>query len=331
MVKRIKKRVPKQANEESVQEGMELDAEGVVVDEQEEISRITPEDSPAALRDEIAANAQGPGADRFSEVMEGLLLNLADNWLFVLLLVGVGLGLYGFVQYSDQAAKERLAEGRAALMKSFESYEQLERAEVRALKAQSKASNENILGLSTSPASEAEAPSSEEYLKFADGLKSLKLSAKSAPLKELTEASARFDAAKTAEDFKKAAALFTQVAKNANVEPIAQSLALRNAATAYEEAASLDHDKASWAAAAQAWSDFGAADKAIFGLNADLNRARVLRASGDLAAAHKAYQDIKQAHSAALQDPMNREMNKLLKLGLALSAPKSSTAQAETK
>ena len=107
-------------------------------------------------------------------------------------------------------------------------------------------------------------------------------------------------------------------------------MALRNAATALEEAASLSNDKADWLAAAQAWADFGAADEAIFGLNGAVNRARVLRASGDLAAAHKAYTEIKQAHSAALQDPANRELNKLVKLGLALSAPKAA-AQAEAK
>ena len=328
MVKRIKKRIPKKTNKESVQEGAELDGDGVVIGK---VESDEPVNSSTMLRDEIAANAQGPSADRFSDAMEGLLLNLADNWLIALLLVGVGLGLYGFVQYSDQAAKDRLADGRVELMKSFESYETLEHAEVRALKQKSKSTDANLLGLSTNPAGEADVPTAESYAKVADQVKSLKLSAKSAPLQALTEASARFDAAKTAEDFKAAAELFTKVARNNSVERIAQSLALRNAATAYEEAASLNNDQATWEAAAKAWADFGAADKAIFGLNGDINRARVLRASGDIAAAHKAYQEIKQAHSAALQDPANRELNKLVKLGLALSTVKTEAAKAEAK
>ena len=144
MVKRIKKRVPKKTNEETAQEGLELESEGAVVSEVESTPADNPE-SPAALRDEIAANAQGPAADRFSEVMEGFLLNLADNWVVALLLVVVGLGLYGFVQYSDQAAKGRLAEGRAALMESFASYKTLEQQEVRALKQKTKSSDENLL------------------------------------------------------------------------------------------------------------------------------------------------------------------------------------------
>ena len=85
MVKRIKKRISKNKNEESVQGDSEVEvSEGVISAE----SDGSPVESPAALRDEIAANAQGASADRFSEVMEGLLLNLADNWLIVLLLMG---------------------------------------------------------------------------------------------------------------------------------------------------------------------------------------------------------------------------------------------------
>ena len=328
MVKRIKKRIPKNKNEESVQGDSEVEvSEGVISAE----SDGSPVESPAALRDEIAANAQGASADRFSEVMEGLLLNLADNWLIVLLLMGVGLGLYGFVQYSDQAAKERLADNRVTIMKSFKQYETLDHASTRALKQKTSSSESNILGLSTGAASEIEPPPAKDYESVADQISKLKLSSKSAPIAKLTEASARFDAAKSADDFNKAAMLFSSVAKNQNVEPIAQSLAFRNAAIAYEEAASLSEDRAAWVTAAKAWKAFGDSDKAIFGLSADVNRARVLRASGDLEGARKAYQELKQAHNAALQDPKNQELNKRVKLGLALTASAKSEATAPAK
>jgi hypothetical protein len=321
MVKRIKKRAPKSKTEENVQEGVEVEVEGNVVGESEIPQTDDPIQSSEALKLEIAQNAGGASADRFSEVMEGFLLSLADNWVSALMVVAVGLGVYGFKQYSDASAHESFAEGRSQLEEVFKQYEALQYSEVRVLKQSSSAAEENILGLSVDPASEAEAPSAEAYTAVADQLKKLKLTSKSSPLVTLAEASTRFDSAKTAADFEAVAKMYTQVARNDNVEPIAQSLAFQNAAISYEEAAPLADDKAAmWKKAANAWTAMGKADPEIFDLKAQVNRARVLRTSGDLAGARKVYEGIKMLYAKELQDLKNSDLNQQIKLGLALTS-----------
>lgn len=321
MVKRIKKRAPKSKTEETVQEGTAIEVEGSVVGENAVPQSNSTKDAAASLRLEIAQNAKGPAADRFSETMEGFLLNLADNWVSALLIVAVGLGVYGFKQYSDASTHASLAEDRVEIEKVFKKYEALQYAKTRVLKQKSAAAEENILGLSVDAASEAEAPSSEAYKAVAEQLKKLKVSDKSSPLVQLAEASALFDSAQTASDFENVASLYGKVANNNSVEPIAQSLAFQNAAIAYEEAAALAEDKAAmWKKAADAWTAMGKADSDLFDLKAQVNRARVLRTSGDLAAARKVYKGLKMLYAKELQDLKNKDLNQQIKLGLALTS-----------
>ena len=321
MVKRIKKRVPKSKKEEIVQESTETQVEGSAASESEVLTDDASLDASEALRIEIAQNAQSDSADRFSEVMEGVLLGLAENWVTVLMVFAVGLGVYGFKQYSDSSAQSSRAEYRSQLEKVMGSYLSLQEQKVSALKQKANASTDNILGLSTDAASELEAPKADAFKAVSKQLANLKVMSKSAPLLKLAKASTFFDSAQTSADFEKAAKLYGEVASNGEVEPIAQSLAAQNAAIAYEEAAKLaDDQKAMWAKAATAWEQMGKIDPELLDLKAQVNRARVLRASGDLAAARKAYEGMKMLYAKELQENKNREINQQIKLGMALTA-----------
>ena len=320
MVKRIKKRAPKSKKEGVVQESTETQRDGSVAVKSEVITDDAPLDASEALKIEIAQNAQSASADRFSEVMEGVLLGLAENWVTVLMVLAVGLGVYGFKQYSDSSAQASRAEYRGQLEKVMDSYQSLHDQKVSALKQKANAAESNILGLSTDAASEAEAPKADAYKAISKQLANLKAMSKSGPLLTLAKASALFDSAQTAADFEAAAKLYEQVASNGEVEPIAQSLSAQNVAIAYEEAAKLSDDKKTmWTKAADAWAKMGKIDPDLLDLKAQVNRARVLRASGDLAAARKAYEGMKMLYAKELQESKNREINQQIKLGLALT------------
>ena len=321
MVKRIKKRVPKSNKEEVVQEAIGSAVEGNVVEETEVITDDAPLDASEALKIEIAQNAHNASADRFSEVMEGVLLGLAENWVSVLMVLGVGIGIYGFKQYSDSSAQTAKAEYRGQLEKVMSSYQALQDQKVSVFKQKANASEANILGLSTDAASEAEAPKADAYKAVSQELGKLKVMSQSGPLLKLAKASALFDAAQSAADFENAAKLYGEVASNSEVEPIAQSLAAQNAAIAYEEAANLATDKkAMWAKAADAWAQMGKIDPKLFDLKASVNRARVLRTAGDLAGARKIYEGMKMLYAKELQETQNRGINQQIKLGMALTA-----------
>lgn len=321
MVKRIKKRVPKSNKEEVVQEAIGSAVEGNVVEETEVITDDAPLDASEALKIEIAQNAHNASADRFSEVMEGVLLGLAENWVSVLMVLGVGIGIYGFKQYSDSSAQTAKAEYRGQLEKVMSSYQALQDQKVSVFKQKANASEANILGLSTDAASEAEAPKADAYKAVSQELGKLKVMSQSGPLLKLAKASALFDAAQSAADFENAAKLYGEVASNSEVEPIAQSLAAQNAAIAYEEAANLATDKkAMWAKAADAWAQMGKIDPKLFDLKASVNRARVLRTAGDLAGARKVYEGMKMLYAKELQETQNRGINQQIKLGMALTA-----------
>ena len=320
MVKRIKKRAPKSKKEEVVQESTETQGAGSVATESEVPTDDAPLDASEALKIEIAQNAQSASADRFSEVMEGVLLGLAENWVTVLMVLAVGLGVYGFKQYSDSSAQASRAEYRGQLEKVMESYQSLHDQKVTVLKQKANAAESNILGLSTDASSEVEAPKADAYKAVSKQLANLKTMSKSGPLLTLAKASTLFDSAQTAADFEAAAKLYDQVASNGEVEPIAQSLAAQNVAIAYEEAAKLSDDKkAMWTKAADAWAKMGKIDPKLLDLKAQVNRARVLRASGDLAAARKAYEGMKMLYAKELQETKNRQINQQIKLGLALT------------
>jgi hypothetical protein len=327
MVKAIKKRVPK-VKEEVTELDLSADAE---VAEVEVVSKEeqAPIEAGDRFKMEVVANASS-GDDRFSEMVEGGLLSLAENWVALLLLSSVCIGVYGFVKYQDSAAVREVAAGRSAIEASFQSYEDLQHQATRALKS-STTGDESALGLSVPTSAPVPSPEPKAFAEAASRLQSTQVSPQSAPLVSLAQASAQFDAAQTSADFIKTAELFAKVGQDQAVELIARGVALRNAAIAYEEAARLADEKGPiWAKAAAAWVDFSNANPEVFGLTAQVNRARVLRISGAVAEANAAYQEIQRAHEAALQDPKNRALSSEVKLGLALTGG-SSTQSAETK
>lgn len=327
MVKAIKKRVPKVQ-----EEATELDVETSVETRGSEApskEEQAPSEAGDRFRMEVVANASS-GDDRFSEMVEGGLLSLAENWVAILLLSAVCIGVYGFVKYQDKAATREVAAGRSAIEASFQGYEELQHQAARAVKSAT-SGDESALGLSISTSAPVPAPEPKAFADVASRLQSTQASSQSAPLVSLAQASAQFDAAQSSEDFEKVAEAFAKVGQNQAVELIARGVALRNAAIAYEEAARLAEDKGPiWAKAAAAWVDFSHANPEVFGLTAQLNRARVLRISGAIAEANAAYQEIQRAHEAALQDPKNREMSAEVKLGIALTGG-TSAKSAETK
>ena len=328
MVKAIKKRVPKE---------VQSDESDIILLPESASSETTPKGSsgPSSASDRFRAEvttSASSGGDRFSEAVEGFLLSLADNWVALLLLAGVSVGVYGFVRYNEKATERGFAEGRSALESTLDGYKTLQYQAVRAAKSSSAAAEASPLGVSLAPTTTVEGPKGESYIKAAEQFKALKLSERSAPLAQLGEASARFDAAQNAEEFAQAAELFTKVGANPSVERIAQGVALRNAAIAYEEAAKFEGEsqKAYWAKAATAWNDFSEANKEVFGLVGQINRARVLRLSGDIKGAHDAYLALQRSYNAALQEPKNRALKSEVKLGLALTGGQG-TSQATSE
>lgn len=327
MVKPIKKRVPKseKKTEDQELEGVEsaesVEAGGDAVDAGDEIS------GSDRLRAEIYENANNESADRFSEVMEGFLLGLAENWGVLVLLIVVGAGVYGFIQYNDHQHQVALADGRAKIDATLSQYQALQGKSEVARESQLKASALNPLGISSEEQKTVEAPKAAEYQAVAKSFSELKVAAKSAPLVTLAQASAKFDAATSSEDFVAAAKLFSQAANQSKeIEPVAKGIALKNAAVAYEEAARLAKDKAPlWREASLAWGAFGDANE-VYQLNAQVNKARVLRLSGDLAGARKLYLEIERG---GLKDA--DWAKRQVKVGLALTAPASAAPKAESQ
>jgi hypothetical protein len=313
MVKRIKKRVPKSnVDTQSNTDSSELEgAEGP------DGTESSPNGNQRLLA-EINANANSESSDRFSELAEGFFLGLAEHWVIAVMLGVVGIGVYGFIQYNDQQHTQSLASSRADLQSELTKYQQLQNKNQAAWSAQAATNQPQLPGLSVTPTVEIDQPKPEAFSKIADQFKTLKTSGLSAPLATLAQASALFDAARSSDEYVKAAELFTKAAQQSDqIEVIAQGIALRNAAIAYEEAARAAGGKGeSWAKAINAWKEFGATNE-IYSLTAQVNQARVMRLSKDKAGARKLYQEIKRNHAKL---PTQRELNQQVKIGLALTA-----------
>jgi hypothetical protein len=325
MVKPIKKRVPKSENTPEELEGVD-----VVEDAAPEVDDTLDVSGSERLRAEIHENAHNESADRFSEVMEGFLLGMAENWMILILLIVVGVGVYGFIQYNDHQHKVSLADGRAQISATLSEYQKVQGRSTAALESRTQSNAINLTGASSEDQKPVEAPKAEEYQTVAKSFSGLKVSEKSAPLVTLAQASAQFDAASSSEEFVKVAELFTQAAtQSATIELVAKGIALKNAAVAYEEAARLATDKAPlWKKAISAWDTFGESGE-VYRLNAQVNKARLLRTSGDLAGARKLYQELERG-GAQSSDWASEQ----IKLGLALTAPKAESKPAvksETK
>ena len=324
MVKRIKKRVPK-SNVDTQPDSDSPELEGV---EGVEGTDSSPTNSER-LRAEINANANNASADRFSELAEGFFLGIAEHWVILVLLGLVGVGVYGFIQYNDQQHQESLASSRSSLQSELQAYLQLQDQAQSAMLIRAAAAKSNPLGLSVSPEGEVEGPKPEAFSEVAGKFGAVKTSELSAPLATLAQASALFDAAQSSEDYVKVAELFTQATTQSDqIEMIAQGIAFKNAAISYEEAARLADDKSAlWAKAIEAWKKFGAANE-IFVLTAQVNQARVMRLSKDMAGARKLYQEIKRNHA---QLSSNRTLNQQVKIGLALTAEAKPTEAKPTE
>ena len=317
MVKRIKKRVPKS----NVDAQSELEsAEGAAgLASPDGTDSGSPATQSERLLAEINANANNASADRFSEMAEGFFLGLAEHWVILVMLGLVGIGVYGFIQYNDQQHRASLAAERAALQGELKEYQKLQNQNQVAWSALTASDQPQLPGLSVEPkAVEVDAPKPEAFSEVASKFGALKSTGLSAPLATLARASALFDAAQSSEDFVKAAELFTKAAQQSDqIELIAQGIALRNAALSYEEAARAAGDQADlWTKAIGAWKTFGEANE-IYSLTAQVNQARAMRLSNDLAGARKLYQEIKRNHTQLSSKP---DLNEQVKIGLALTA-----------
>ena len=317
MVKRIKKRVPKSnVDTQSELEGAR-GAAGLASPDGTD-SGTAPTQSERLLA-EINANANNASADRFSEMAEGFFLGLAEHWIILVMLGLVGVGVYGFIQYNDQQHRASLATERAALQGELKEYQKLQDLNQVAWSALAAPDQPQLPGLSVEPeATDIDAPKPEAFSEVASKFGALKSTGLSAPLATLAQASALFDAAQSSEDFVKAAELFTKAAQQSDqIELIAQGIALRNAALSYEEAARTAGNQADlWTKAIGAWETFGEANE-IYTLTAQVNQARALRLSNDLAGARKLYQEIKRNHAQLSSKP---NLNEQVKIGLALTA-----------
>jgi tetratricopeptide (TPR) repeat protein len=320
MVKPIKKRVPKSQRDQESQ----AKTEGSEDAQNSQPPQEAPE--PQGVRQEIQSFAQDESADRFSEIVEGFFLGIADRWVLFVVLLGIGTGTYGFFQYEESARQDELSTQRVELLKVQSQYQALKNRQESALKARVKEAD-NPLGLSIAPQGESQGPKAEDFTQIALKFKKLKLTKAQHELARLGQASALFDAAESSEDYQKAAQLFAEVGSQVErVELFARGIALQNAAIAYEEAARLapEADQAEgWKRAVAAWENLREAHDA-FKLNASLNRARVLRQSGQREKARAAYQELKVNYAKNAQSA--RVMNEV-KIGLALLASPSKPTQ----
>jgi hypothetical protein len=342
MVKRIKKRIPKPETPElstdavdaEVSEGLrgaesaEGAAEGAVVVGAGAEAGAGAEG--AARRAPRAAVVVEPNismsyGDSFTDVAERLLHAVHAQWQVLAGIAVVGALVWGVIVKFDEAAHESQAEERVALSAAASAYASARAPQVAYLKRGARWAEENPSALTTPDIGEA--PSADALKGAAERFKALQgeLSHNGTrALARLGEASARFDAAKTADEFKVAAALYEAVGADEGVDLFARAIAHQSAAAAHEQAALRAGDEAakgaSWASAAAAWGALSQLDPEIYGLFAGTERARVLLASGDAAGASALVGSLETVHAETLKDTKRKAEQRALTLLKAQAA-----------
>jgi hypothetical protein len=273
---------------------------------------------------EVQANARAVDGDQFANLMERILLTLADQWVMILALLAIVAGVYGFKGISDTWTTENQAQERIGITKIHADFAALRQAQARSHKERAKWYEDNPNALTSPeftapPAPDAFKATADAYKKLQDNLSTEGLKA----LAQLGEAGSSFEAATTAEAFAQVGKLYLAVGNNQAVEPLARSIAVQNAAISYERAAGLssgEEAKKHWGASASSWAqlpDVAPEGKEVFGLFASVKQAHALNAQGDSAKALKVVEETQRAYESALKDPKNSRWNRALKLAHA--------------
>jgi len=315
MVKRIKKRVSKpEPTPEELEQSLAEEGELVASDEGAEAAEDM---APPAFA--VEPNISMSYQDGFTEVAERVFVSVVDHWKVLAALVVIGAGVWSLKSTMQEYAHAGLAEERAQLSAVIGAYDQATVAQTAYLKQSARWFAENPNALTTPEVGEA--PSSEALAQSAASFKGLKSSLSHEGmllLAQLGEASARFDAAKGADDFKAAGELFMGVASQKSAEPLARASAYQSAAASFEQAQD-------WDAAARAWGALSALDaelikaeergkRVIFGLFAGVEQAKVQLIAGKGAEAKATLAKLEKDFAEALKDPSNKGIARELKI-----------------
>lgn len=264
-------------------------------------------------------------SDTFTDVSERLLHSVYEGRQVLIGLVVLVACVWGVKVKIDEAAHESQAEERVALSAAAATYQAARAPKVAYLKRGARWAEENPSALTTPDIGDA--PSGEALKGAAERFKALQgeLShERMRALARLGEASARFDAAVTGDEFTAAGSLFAAVGGQDGVDLFARAIAYQSAAAAYEQAALLTADdavkKASWVSAAGAWESLSKLDAELYGLFAGIERARVLVAAGDAAAASSVVSNLETVHAETLKDPKRKADKTALTLVKAQAA-----------
>ncbi|MCB9539650.1 MAG: tetratricopeptide repeat protein [Myxococcales bacterium] len=265
MVKRIKKRIPKQDDELETGEGT---GEGSA-----ELDDAPP---PGDLRAELQSLAE----DDFTRKVAGGFQWMMDKRY---LLVGVGaVAIIGVFAYAmmHRTKESATQEAAAAFYDAARTYIDAQGGE-----------EATAPGVAPAPALSAE-ERNKRVSKAAAGFEATKQAygdKKIAVLATLGQAGAQVDLGKP----KDAVALYDAVLADATTERLARATALQGKATALEAAGDA-------AAARAAWGELGALDPQAYGLMAGLQAGRLLEKMGKTAEARSHYEKLQKDFDAAL-------------------------------
>jgi len=315
MVKRIKKRVtkPEPTPEELALEGEE--SPEVIVDEGagEGADELPP--PSFAVEPNISMSYQ----DGFTEVAERIFVSVVDHWKVLAALAVITAGVWGVSGKMQDLAHAGLAEERAQLSATARSYDQATAAQRAFAKQNVRWFSENPDALTTPEVGPA--PSTESLKSVSKAYSDLKGSLShdgARTLAQLGEASARFDSATSAEDFKVAGELFMTAGAQRDADPMARATAFQSAAASFEQARE-------WDQAVKAWAALGALDtelvkasakgeRVVFALFAGVEQAKVLIEAGKKTEAKALLGSLEKDYAEALKDTANKSVARELKV-----------------
>ena len=310
MVKKIRKRKAKKKKEEGTessvnpQEGIDNTSSSLL--ETDEAARLS-------LAEQLQREAQAElaeGGDRFEEAAEQVLMSVAVHWKTIVAIIVIISSLYGFVQLSQNQVRKGLAEDRSQLMQAQDVYQKANSEQMQYALKQVKWYQDNPNSF-TSP-NVGEPPTKDALKKASAAFAKVKsdLGGQGAILAELGEASAQFDLASTAEEYKKVGTLFQTLAQNKAAEQFTRAIAYQNAAVSFEQANDLD-------TALQAWVALNQLNVKIYGLFAQTNQARLFARKSEVQKAKDLYTRIQETYKSDLQKGENQALKNQIKIALA--------------
>lgn len=275
MVKRIKKRIPKQdadAGEgEDVAEGIDgASIDGALADA--DFAADAAADEPQNIRAQLEDMADDQFTRKTATVF-GWIIEKKTMLIAIAALIVVGVGIYMFTQRSKSAAAEEAA---AAFQVGADPYVEASRTADDAEKRKA----------SIAKAAGAFETARTQY-------KDRRISA----LATLGMAGVNFDQGKADE----AKALYGEFLARPDIDPFAKAIALQGKAVAAEQ-------KADYAGATEAWKAMEALNRDAYGLIANVQIGRLLEAQGKGDAAKAHYTKVQADFAKSLEDLPNRGM-----------------------